>query len=154
MKDIAPHVIARPTPSTEQQRLVNALGDFLSEFHWQWFVTATFKYQVSEEFAKRVMKEWLTQVSPNAYAWIAPEQGALGGSIHCHALAGGIVNGSRDGFGLRLRALAIKNAKRQWQRGDIQIETYDRRRGAAWYVSKWPDAGEPFGNLQRHRRRA
>lgn len=146
------------TPVTRDQvnefnnsQLVQELGVFLSGFHWQAYCTPTFKYPVNGEYARRAAHKWLATLGPDVFAYVAYEQGKAGGRTHLHALLGGLGPSPVTHSGLNTRALAIKNVKRSWTHGDIQLDQYDARRGACWYLSKFPNDGEIIGVMKRHR---
>ena len=145
--------------ATELQRgvvgsgAVDEWGRFLSGFHWQAFATPTFRKTVTLEHARLATTQWIAALGPEVYAYIAYEQGVAGGRTHCHALIGGMYEGSRERVGLHRGRIAIRHAKRTWRHGNIKIEPYDAKRGAAWYVAKYPDQGEIVGTFKRHRPR-
>ncbi len=107
----------------------------------------------------------MAALGPNVYAYVGHEQGKAGQRVHFHALIGGLFVGHRDGAGLYFRDLAVSRAVAAWtlpnigvQRhykthGNIEVHNYDPRRGASWYVAKYPNEGDIMGELKPHRRR-
>lgn len=144
---------------TPTQTSKNAWGPFLSKFHWQAFVTLTFRIPASDELGHSACHDWLTrlrsmpELSPNIYAFAGFERGRAGNLLHCHLLLGGLLprRGQRPGLDRFCTLLAL--ARAEWQHGRIDIQPYDSKRGAAWYVSKFPDGGEIVGRASKHRRR-
>lgn len=133
------------------RQLVGALGTFLSAFHWQLYATPTFKVPVNRHHARQAAQRWIATIGPDAFAYIAYEEGKAGGRTHCHALVGGLGAIPTSHSGLNVRALAIKKVERSWKHGDIKVDQYDPRRGACWYMSKFPSDGEIVGVMKRHR---
>lgn len=131
--------------------LVRALGAFLSEFHWQVYATPTFRSPVTFALAQHSAERWLKTLGPEVYAYVAYEKGEAGGRTHCHALIGGLYEGLRQQTGLDRRQLALQVMKRAWKLGDVSAEWYDPKRGAAWYVAKFPNDGEIIGVMKRHK---
>ena len=136
-----------------------ALGDWLAQFHWQVFATPTFRFPVGREQAHMAVDAWLRKMGPDVYAYVAYEEGKVGGRLHLHALIGGLVPRDAGGKGIHHLALSLKRLRRAWRHGhedvdgNVRAERYDPQRGAAWYVAKWPDEGELLGRPKRHRQR-
>lgn len=99
------------------------------------------------------MEQWLSGAGREVYAYVTYERGAAGGRTHCHALVGGVFEPARRRSGLSIEGLAIKRMERLWRRGNIKIESFDPKRGACWYVAKFPNSGEIIGQMRRHRPR-
>lgn len=132
---------------------IGGLGDYLSKFHWQAYATPTFRCEVTQRAAKELVESWLSDLAPEVYAYIAYERGELGGRTHCHVLLGGLFGAVEKGAArLRYLSLSTKRAGRRWKCGNIKIDVYDPRRGAAWYVAKFPEEGEFFRTPRRQRR--
>ena len=136
-----------------QRQWIRVLGDWLSTFHWQAYLTLTFRYAVSAEYAIEMVRVWLAGLGPEVYAYMTVERGDEGLRTHIHLLLGGLAR-SRSATGLHLRLLNIKRAGRRWKHGDADAREYDPRRGACWYVAKNPEYGEFLGSWpQRQMRR-
>jgi hypothetical protein len=138
---------------------IDDMGRFLAQHHWQAFATMTFKVAVTLEEAIYATTSWIRSLGASVYAYLAPERGGLGDRIHCHALIGGMYRGDGKKTGTDLKLLALRHAERLWRQerhntrephGHIVIEDFEPRRGAAWYVSKFPDDGQIIGTMQRH----
>lgn len=123
--------------SADEGEWREALGAFLSTFHWELYVTPTFRDPVSYAQARRAVGGWMSGFGRDAYAYIAYEKGWGGGRTHAHALLGGLTSPT-DGFYARL-----------WPAGQIQVSCFDPTRGACWYVAKFPADGEIIGTLRR-----
>jgi hypothetical protein len=144
-------------------RLTTAYGNYVSTYHWQGFVTASYRFSVNLDYSQFAVREWMARLGPSAYALAAHEVGPLGGRVHLHALVGGIYDGRRDGKSVDMRELALVNARRVWgelddRHGHVEAETFDARKGAASYVTKcaedWEFLGaEPKRHCARNRRR-
>lgn len=140
---------------------VRELGDWLSRFHWQAFVTPTFRFPVKETQARSAVEGWLRKLGSHVYAYVAYEEGKAGGRTHVHALIGGLVPRGRDtATGIHHLKLSLTRLRRAWRHGhedvdgNVKVEQYDPRRGAAWYVAKFPYDGELLGGQPtRHRQR-
>jgi hypothetical protein len=136
---------------TDISRLSRSWGEFLREFHWQLFATATFARPVSATYGVDSAREWIGSLGNDVYAFVGHERGRVGDRIHCHALIGGLFAASRNAKDERL--LAAARVSDAWQHGQVQVVPYDPKRGAAFYVSKSPDDGDMIGQWQRHRPR-
>jgi hypothetical protein len=138
----------------DDRRLVKEWGAFLSQFHWQVFVTPTFKKLVTRSEAKVAITKWIREMGEDVYAYVAYEEGTAGGRTHCHALLGGLPTDDKERTRLHLLRLCIHRAEWSWtwklKRGEIKIDRYDPTRGAAWYVAKFPADGEIIGTMKRH----
>jgi hypothetical protein len=113
----------QPSPARQ------AWGEFLQEFRWQWFVTLTFRHQISTGTAWQICREFLcnTQnISRYPLGWFA-----VGGRVaRCHRLHFHLLlAGARD---LRSREL-----ERNWygRAGRAAVVEYDKSRGAAFYCA-------------------
>lgn len=126
----------------EYQKWQEELGNFLTDFDWQLYATPTFRFPVTFTQAQRVVGEWVAKFGPQAYAFAGYQKGEAGGRTHAHLLVGGLVG-----------QIAKTRAGRLWKSGNIKIEPYDPNRGAAWYVSTFPEGGEIIGTLVRRTRR-
>ena len=122
--------------------LVKTLGNFLTQFDWDLYATPTFRYPVTYPQAQRAVSEWVTHIGPQAFAYVAYEEGKAGGRFHCHVLLGGVGG-----------EIAKTYPGALWRRGNINIQPYDPQRGACWYVSKFPADGEIVGTLTSRTRR-
>jgi len=114
------------------------LGEFLSEFRWDWFVTLTFEHEVKSFTAYRRCKAWLGDLERAAafpIAWFrADEYGERTGRFHLHLLIANVEHLHR-----------LTWMKRWEQRnGYARILPFDPGLGAAFYVSKYvtKQAGE------------
>lgn len=145
--------------SPHHDAVVQALGDWLARFHWQVFATPTFRFPVGREQAHDAVDAWLRKLGPDVYAYVAYEEGKVGGRLHVHALIGGLVPRGARGKGIHHLALAHQRLRRAWRHGhegvdgNVRAERYDPRRGAAWYVAKCPEDWELLGSPKRHRQR-
>ena len=126
------------------------MGNFLSQYHWQFFATATFATPQTVEVARADVVAWLSALGSSAYAYVAFERGPAGGRTHCHALLGGLFRGAGNRAGLRTQTEVLSQVREAWMNGVIVAHPYDPSRGAAWYVSKFPADGEVFGVMRRH----
>ena len=129
--------------------LMKHWGQFLSGFHWQFFATATFARPVCLAASSSAAAEWIESFGSDAYAFVAHERGTAGDRVHCHALLGGIFSHRSEID----RLTAHTRLRERWTHGDLQVQKYDPRRGAAFYLSKCPDDADIIGHLSKHRSR-
>lgn len=134
------------------------LGEWLAGFHWQAYATLTFRVPATYATAATAAQSLLAALGPAAYGYIAYERGLAGGRTHMHALLGGLVVAAGDHYpphdGFPHLAVALQRVATLWHRGNVKIERYNPRRGAAWYLAKFPESGEILGSPRRHHRRA
>tara|TARA_Y100000310_G_C20686271_1_gene819241 strand:- start:2906 stop:3349 length:444 start_codon:yes stop_codon:yes gene_type:complete len=109
-------------------------GEWLGQFDWQWFVTLTFRHDPPKPLtALRKYRRWEKSndlfFPSNPYSFIATEDGSKFGRLHLHSLVGG------QGMG------QPKAAWQSWFRdpfgGRARIESYDPKKGASFYISKY-----------------
>lgn len=113
-----------------QSILVQAWGEFLSQFHWDWFVTLTFEGDVKTFTAERRCKSWLRSLEKAAgmpIAWFcSDEYGDRTGRFHLHLLISNVSH---------LRRLTWM--KRWEKNGYARIFAYIPDGAAPFYVSKY-----------------
>jgi len=79
--------------------LVNAWAEFLMQWHWDWFVTLTFRKEPHPEHAVKAFNHWINQLNRLLYSRSQLRKGATirwcraieyhkSGIIHFHALLG------------------------------------------------------------------
>jgi hypothetical protein len=111
--------------------LVEGWGDFLSQFHWDWFVTLTFNFDVKTFTAHRRCATWLRELENAAGSpifWFrGDEYGERFGRFHMHLLIGNVAH---------LGRIAWMN---RWQKrnGFARVFPFDPAKGAAYYVAKY-----------------
>jgi hypothetical protein len=115
-----------------QSSLVASWGEFLSQFHWHWFVTLTFVGDVKTFSARRKCEAWLRaleRASGMPIAWYrGDEYGDRGGRFHFHLLVANVAH--LDQF----------EWMRRWEMmggGFARIYPYNSELGAAYYVSTY-----------------
>lgn len=120
--------------------------DWLSTFHWDHFATLTFAEPRSEASARRAFAQYTRSLSSahpglDLGYFCGYEYGTFG-RLHLHAL----LRTSQDQWDFGLRTVpcpqTILPNEVLWhywyeRYGRAKVETYDRRRGAAGYVSKY-----------------
>ncbi len=122
------HYLEECREESERWSYWREIGDWLSKFHWQHFITFTFADPVSDVCAERAVRSFHRRLGGSAYGFLGPERGHTSGLVHCHSLFGGLeVHG---------REAEQKEIWAKWNHGDIHHTKYDPRRGAAFYVSK------------------
>lgn len=127
-----PFSVARREECVSVQRpLVEAWGDFLGGFPWDWFCTLTFRDPVPSFTAHRRFAFFMRDVEQAAglpIAWFrADEYGPLGGRLHLHALV------SNVGHLRRLTWMDRWDARN----GYARILKFDPEKGAAYYCAKY-----------------
>ena len=120
--------------------------DWLSTFHWDHFATLTFAEPRSEASAKRAFAKYVRCLCGLTYGgsvgyFCGYEYGTFG-RLHLHALMRTSTPQPELGPGgvpCASKALPCGLVWRAWfdSFGRAKVETYDRRRGAAGYVSKY-----------------
>jgi len=103
------------------------IGDWLSKFHWQHFISFTFADPVSDVCAERAVGSFFPRFGKSAYGFLGPERGSTSNLVHCHSLLGGVEVDSRQ---------KEKKIWEKWNHGNVHHSKYDPTRGGAWYVSK------------------
>lgn len=129
-----------------QDQVHQAWTDWLSTFHWDHFATLTFREPRSEPSARRAFARYVNTLHKFTHGgsvgyFCGYEHGTFG-RLHLHALmrtstpqpdlgAGGLPRSSK--------ALPSELVWRAWfdTFGRATVSPYDRRRGAAGYVSKY-----------------
>jgi hypothetical protein len=115
--------------STKGQ-LVEAWGEFLSRFQWEWFVTLTFREPVGSFRAHRLFERFVRELEKAAGIAIrfrADEIGSLGGRFHIHAVIGNVAH---------LRRMTWVD---WWNRvaGYARILPFSAKRAAVFYCAKY-----------------
>ncbi len=112
--------------------LVEAWGQFLSQFSWDWFVTLTFRDEVNSFRAHRLFSQFVRELEQAAgvpiFWFRADEIGPHGGRFHIHALIGNVAH---------LRRMTWVD---RWDRlaGYARILPFDAKRGGApYYCAKY-----------------
>jgi hypothetical protein len=114
-----------------RKELSQAWGRFLSQFHWDWFVTLTFRDPQPSFRAHRLFQRFmrdLERASGLRVAWFMVfEYGARNGRLHIHALM------------LNVAHLARLKWMEEWnlRAGYARILPFNGDRGAAYYCAKY-----------------
>lgn len=109
--------------------LVEAWGELLAPFRFDWFATLTFRNNVPRPVAEvgwRDLCRWLRAKAGHRVEWFRVAELQTRGVVHFHALVG-------DCAGVR-RLSAV-----DWWRdryGFAQVQPYDPGRGARFYLTK------------------
>jgi hypothetical protein len=111
--------------------LSDSWGDFLGQFHWDWFVTLTFEGDVKTFTARNRCNAWLRSLEKAAgqpIAWFrGDEYGEKFGKFHMHLLISNVAELHRFTWMARWKA----------RNGIARIFPFDPTRGAAFYVSAY-----------------
>jgi hypothetical protein len=110
--------------------LSDSLGEFLSEFQWDWYVTLTFAGDIKTFTARNRCSAWLRGLQKAAdqpIAWFrGDEYGEKFGKFHMHLLIGGVAHLHRFTW------------MKRWERsGYARIFEFDSSQAAPFYVSKY-----------------
>ena len=110
--------------------LSDSLGEFLSEFQWDWYVTLTFAGDIQTFAARNRCSAWLRSLEKAAdqpIAWFrGDEYGEKFGKFHMHLLIGGVAHLHRFTW------------MKRWERnGYARIFEFDSSQAAPFYVSKY-----------------
>lgn len=114
-----------------RKELSQAWGLFLSQFHWDWFVTLTFRDPQPSFRAYRLFCRFsrdLQRAAGLRVAWFMVfEHGARTGRLHIHALM------------LNVGHLARLKWMEEWNKraGYARILPFNRGKGAAFYCAKY-----------------
>ena len=111
----------------ERHRWLRAWASLLRTCEWDHYVTLTIRWSVPADAAEAYFRRWARRVEQRAQCrldWFLVLEHSFAGHVHIHALV------NNTGV-LRSRELAAA-----WSWGWTRIVRYDRRRGAARYVSK------------------
>ena len=133
-----------------RKELSQSWGLFLSQFHWDWFVTLTFRDPQPSFRANRLYQRFARDVERAAglgVAWFMVfEYGSRTGRLHIHALM------------LNVAHLNRLMWMEEWNQraGYARILPFDRSKGAAFYCAKyvtktsseWEIVGLPMATQQ------
>ena len=73
----------------QRRRLIRAMGGWLGQYSWSYFVTLTFHYEPSQQAARRQFLRWvrrLTQRAGNRVPWFMSLEYGAAGRLHIHTL--------------------------------------------------------------------
>jgi hypothetical protein len=119
--------------------LSDSFGEFLAEFHWDWFVTLTFADDVKTFTAHRRCEAWLKSLEKAAgqpISWFrGDEYGEKFGKLHIHMLIGNVAGLHRFTWMERWKEWVPKD--RENRNGFARIFPFDPTKGAAFYVAKY-----------------
>jgi len=109
--------------------LPTALGDWLSEFHWDTFWTLTFKEAYGEQAAIRAITRWANRHTirePYSMSWIFFLELTRAGAIHTHGLT-------------RHESHSRRFLWRNWfdRHGIARGLPYDDKNNARYYCAKY-----------------
>ena len=135
----------------DRRRTMSEWAGFLGRFHWQAFVTLTFRDEVTFAIAANAFRAWLGGAAKSSYVVVGYERGPIGGRVHIHALIGGLRDRCSPGECVPLDA-SVSMEVSGWKHGNAKAETYRANQGAEWYLAKCWDL-ELVGVLRVHRRR-
>ena len=111
--------------------LSDALGDFLGQYHWDWYVTLTFAGDVKTFTARNRCSTWLRSLEKAAdhpIAWFrGDEYGEKFGKFHMHLLIANVAHLHRFTWMKRWEA----------RNGFARIFEFDSSKGAAYYVANY-----------------
>jgi len=137
----------------EKKALDNTLGKYVASFHWDLYLILSFRTEVSDEYARRSGIEFIQKFGDLAYGFVFWGEGYANSRMHIHVLLGGIQPTKRPRFGLNLRALNLRKARRVWEHGVVKkSEIYNPRKRAAFYLPTHHDF-DLEGDCKRHRMR-
>jgi hypothetical protein len=113
----------------EKSRVRRAYADWLNGFDWHHYVDLTSKTSLSEAqllhtFEYRWIR-WLERSARRSVRWsVFAQEGKIGKRDHLHCLLYGT------------SSLTAKQLCQAWQLGITRVRVYDRRRGAAGYITR------------------
>jgi hypothetical protein len=117
--------------SRMRRQFIEAWGEFLSQFKWDWFVTLTFREEPPTFRAHRLVRFFLAdleRVAGTPIFWFrADDYGERLGRFHIHLLVGNVGH---------MRRLSWMD---EWNRraGIARIDPFDGAKGAAFYCAKY-----------------
>jgi len=120
-----------------------AVGEWLSKYEWDWFWTQTFRDEISDNAALRVVRRTLMTLEslikgPIGAFYAIEKHKYRGGDDpaalcpHIHMLVYGVREA--EAFGLRRTGVWRMFFERY---GRMRLEPYDPGKGATWYVGKY-----------------
>lgn len=106
-------------------------GEFLNKYPWDFVGHFTFAKNYSIASATEIFQSYLLRY-PGSYCYFSVENKPM---VHIHALIG-----------------RVTDIYCPWKLGTYQIETFDRSKGAAWYVSKCEEKNwQMYGGFPKER---
>jgi len=128
------------------------LGDWLNRFTWDWWGTFTFRKPKGPDTAKRAFEKFISELFKGSKFYMAMEYPNRSQRIHIHAII-------RDDNILSTKKKLEKIWKDKY--GKVEIEKYDSKRGAVYYISKFAASDkveghfnlEPGDEKERHTRK-
>ena len=95
---------------------------WVRSFHWDYFLTPTFKWPVSDEYARSEAEEFVREIEQSASAFV----GWGGGQEHsCHLL----LNFNNEWMRARhRRKMTKRRLQLLWKHGEIKVDPFDARR--------------------------
>jgi len=145
----------------DKQQLHNTWTDWLSSFHWDHFATLTFADPRSEHSARTAFTHYIRSLTRltvgGTVGYFCGYEYGTYGRLHLHALLRTSTPQTRLGPGGRARAssaLPTDQVWRQWYDtfGRATVVPYDRKRGAAGYVSKYVTKRLAFYDIDKMER--
>ncbi len=130
----------------ELKQLHDSWTDWLSTFHWDHFATLTFAEPRSEDSARRAFAKYVRSLSRltagGSVGYFCGYEYGTFGRLHLHALLRTSAPQTflaRNGRARASLALPSDWVWREWYEhfGRATVAPYDRKRGAAGYVSKY-----------------
>lgn len=121
-------------PGLERAKLQRAWGKLIYEYaDWTWWANLTFRDDMSEQGALRVLIKWLRYLAKDSgtHFRVAYAIEAAGQSHHIHAL---LAFSPKTLFSTRALNQSWRGVDSTT--GFTDIRKYDSNRGAAWYLAK------------------
>lgn len=117
---------------TSSQKITLAYGDFLKKWSWDWWLTLTFRYPVSQHQAERSWDKWLSALEKTVndkvhYVRATESQEYRGKVLHYHAL----LKGTKGQDTIKWENKWFKIS------GLAKIEPYSEDLGATYYIAKY-----------------
>jgi hypothetical protein len=135
--------------ATERNEVEGGWVKWVRSYHWDYFITPSFKRPVNAEYARTEGERYIKQVAPHATAFFAWG----GGSEHSWHL---LLNLNDEQMRQRQRRkMVTRRLQILWQHGNIKVEAFDARRAtkAVRYLVDHHEV-DLIGNPKRHRARS
>lgn len=124
-----------------KEELIEGWVELLQRYQWSWIGCMTFRRSpVTPSLANRIFRRWLLELKAidgdSDFRWASVmERGVSGEHIHFHFVVGGLIDGDRPTWLLRMVELAGVNC---W------LKLYDPAKGGLAYLVKEAMPGKPF----------
>lgn len=108
-----------PYNRQDYHKNLDALGEWLNPYDWQWFITLTFHKIVSLRLAGNLFDRFIHELRNDPIFFRVSERNQSDHRTHIHLLLGKV------------------QQQLQWKHGIVDARPYDRNQGARFYIGKY-----------------